>query len=103
MKRLLSNIDGLQTWVDIGPEETHVTKIQDIESALEYNKAMANYNGKQILSDAYNCVASIPPIIIAKWLHEEELDIYNPEHAGRLKKKLNDPEYRYLRRSELVL
>lgn len=64
---------------------------------------MANHNGKKIRSDAYNCVASIPLILIAKWLHEEELDIYNLEHADRLKKKLNDPEYRYLRRSELTL
>jgi len=103
MKRLLSNVGGLQTWVDIGPEETHVTKTQDIQKALEHNKAAAIHNGKNIRSNAYNHAGFIPTIIISKWLHEEGLNIYNPEHAARFRQKLNDPEYRFLRTSELKL
>ncbi len=40
---------------------------------------------------------------VVKWLQEENLDIYNPDHAERLKRKLNSSEYMYLRTSELVI
>lgn len=42
-------------------------------------------------------VASIPNALIAKWLVEEGLDVYNPDHAERVMRKLNDPDYAYLR------
>ena len=42
-------------------------------------------------------VASIPAGLVAKWLMEEGLDVFNPEHAERVARKLNDPDYAYLR------
>lgn len=42
-------------------------------------------------------VASIPAALVVKWLVEEGLDVYDPDHAERLMRKLNDPDYAYLR------
>ena len=89
--------------MEVDGDKTHIHKTADVEHHLNVNKKLANLNGKNIGSDAYNHVASIPPILISKWLHEEGLDIFNPEHADRLKAKLNSSEYRYLRTNELVL
>ena len=89
--------------MEIDGDKTHIHKTADVEHHLNVNKKLANLNGKKIGSDAYNHVASIPPILISKWLHEEGLDIFNPDHAERLKAKLNSIEYRHLRTNELVL
>lgn len=103
MKRVISDCHGVKTTMEIDGDTTIISKSQDITGHLDFNKAKANELGKRIYSDAYNHVASIPVILQVKWLQEEGLDIYNPDHAGRLKRKLNSSEYRHLRTSELVL
>ncbi len=103
MKRVLSERNGLKTTMEVNGGTTVISKSQDVESLLDFNKTKSNELKKEIHSDAYNHVASIPAILQIKWLQEEGLDIYNPAHAERLKRKLNSNEYRYLRTSELVL
>jgi hypothetical protein len=103
VNRVLSNTNGLVTTMEIDGDKTNISKSQDVEPLLDYNKAKSNETGKKIYSDAYNHVASIPPSIQVKWLFEEGLDIYNPDHAERLRRKLNSNEYMYLRTSELIL
>lgn len=103
MKRLLSDRGGIKTTMEIDGDKTNISKSQEIGGMLDFNKAKSNELGKSINSDAYNHVASIPTIVISKWLTEEGLDIYNPEHAERLRRKLNSNEYAYLRTSELHL
>ena len=103
MKRLISDRRGIKTTMEIDGGITTISKSQEIGGHLDFNKAKANEMGKRIYSDAYNHVASIPAILQVKWLQEEGLDIYNHDHAERLKRKLNSSEYRHLRTSELVL
>ena len=105
MKRLLSDRNGIRTTIDFAGDgkSFDVTKRQDVEPVLDLNRAQANDIGKKSVSDCYNKVASIPAIIIAKWLIEDGLDIYNPDHAARLKKKLNDSEWQYLRTNTMVI
>ena len=103
MKRVISDKFGIKTIMEIDGDKTNISKSQDVEALLNFNKAKSNELKKDIHSDAYNHVASIPAILIAKWLTEENLDIYNPAHAERLKRKLNSNEYLYLRTSELHL
>lgn len=103
MKRVISDRNGIKTTMEIKGDTTTICKSQDVTGHLDFNKAKANELGKQIYSDAYNHVASIPAVLQVKWLQEEGLNIYNPDHAERLKRKLNSNEYRYLRTSELVL
>lgn len=103
MKRVISDRNGIKTTMEIDGDKTNISKSQDVEALLDFNKAKSNELRKDIHSDAYNHVASIPAILQVKWLQEEGLNIYNPTHAERLKRKLNSNEYRYLRTSELVL
>jgi hypothetical protein len=41
--------------------------------------------------------ASIPTGLQMKWLIEEGLDVYDDNHWPRILRKLNDPEYKYLK------
>lgn len=105
MKRLLSDRNGIQTTIEFSPDGKtfDVTKRQNVEPVLDLNKMQANHYGKKSVSECYNKVASIPAVIIAKWLLEDGLDIYNPDHSERLKRKLNDSEWQYLRTNTMRL
>ena len=105
MKRLLSDRNGVQTTIEfaLDGKTFDVTKHQDVEPVLDLSKASANELGKKARSDCYNHVARIPAIIVTKWLKEDGLDIYNPDHAGRLATKLNDSEWQYLRTNTMVV
>lgn len=80
---------------------------QDLTPLLERNKAAANDRGKSITSEVANPIASIPPIFYVKWLNEEGFDIFEADRCDfaskRLRQKLNDPDWRFLRTSELTL
>lgn len=102
-KRLLSTdpFTGLMTWHDYDPltNETTIIHTADAEPLLEENKAMQNDAAisKKGIKGGWWKYASIPVGLQVKWLIEEGLDVYNPRHSDRLTKKLEDPEYRYLK------
>lgn len=73
---------------------------EDVADILESNKRKqsdsidARY-GKQMLHH----VAEIPMSIVLKWKREHGVDVFSsdPEQKRKVKRLLNDPEYRYLR------
>lgn len=74
----------------------------DVTDILESNKQQTAQTvdsryGKEMMHH----VADIPMAIYAKWLKEEGVDILanTPEANKFLKRKLNDPEFRYLKRT----
>jgi len=71
---------------------------QDVEPLLDRNKRFQNsgLDGYSPTRD-WKQVASIPNIILEKWLKEEGLRYWDSEHRDRLIKKLDDPEWQYLR------
>lgn len=92
---------GVRRYFRIEDDGTIVTAAShDTTPIIERNKAMRNHNDGYTPSRELRRVASIPNIIIAQWLHEEGLDVYNPDHADRLAKKLNDPDWAYLRTAD---
>lgn len=78
---------------------------QDLQALVDRNKSMQVDNGKTITSDYSNPIATIPPIFVLKWLNEEGWYVYDadkcPDADKKLKQKLNDPDWRWLRTSEL--
>lgn len=102
-ERLLSvdPLSGISTFHDYD-EETDRTIIRyegDCLPYLEANKLRANdteFSADGIRNEMW-LFASIPPALQVKWLIEEGLDVYKNEHSDRLFKKLNDPEYKYLK------
>ena len=72
---------------------------QDCTKIIEDNKTLQNHDtySKDGIKKEWWHVASIPVIIQEKWLREDGIDIYNKDHWPRVKRKLNDPDFRYLK------
>ena len=92
---------GISTWFEYIPESdlTIISRLQDVEGILELNKAMAKDTDytKQGFKDGWWHYASIPNVLIEKWKTEHNIDVYKKEDWPAVFKKLNDPEYRYLK------
>ena len=74
--------------------------VQDVEDILERNKAL---RGESQKSDWGRHVATIPNVILVRWLNEEyaagnvSLRMYTPEFNELVARKLADPDWAYLR------
>ena len=80
-------------------DTTRIITSGDSTPYLEINKKMANDNDftKKGIQSEFWLYASIPPAVQVKWLIEEGLDIYNRHHGPRLSRKLEDPDWKYLK------
>lgn len=85
---------------DSNGKDLAVEHIQDVEPILENNKLL---RGEEQRSDWGRHVASIPNVIYVRWLDEERakgntsLRMFSPEFDEIVQKKLEDPEWAYLR------
>jgi len=86
-RKFVDNEDGTFT----------ILSSQDAEPLLDLNKAMANENDGYTPSRDMRRLASIPAVLMEKWLAEVNYD----SNALReyVIKKLNDPDYLWLRTS----
>lgn len=75
----------------------HVESHQDIQPFLDRNKAMANHNDGWNATRDGRRAATIPNIVIQKWLAEEGWDAMDPANEDKLKAKLNSSDYMWLR------
>lgn len=86
--------------LDSNGQDLAIEHIQDVEPILEWNKAARAEDQK---SDWGRHVARIPNVIYVKWLDEEHakgntsLRMFTPEFDAIVKRKLQDPEWAYLR------
>ena len=85
---------------DSNGQDLAVEHVQDIEDIMENNKVLRTMDQK---SDWGRHIASIPNVIYLQWLNEEHdkgntsLRMYSKEFDEIVHKKLNDPEWAYLR------
>jgi hypothetical protein len=88
-------------WRDNGDGTASIVTQQDVGEIVEDAKDRANgqnYSAGRFMGNKWGASAAVIPVAVQlKWLNEEGLDIFNPDHADRLKAKLNDPDYAYLR------
>lgn len=74
--------------------------IQDVEPILEHNKALRSQEQK---SDWGRHIATVPNVIMVRWFNEEQqrgnvtLRMFSREFHQLVKRKLQDPEWKYLR------
>jgi hypothetical protein len=80
----------------IGEDEFEYRHVQDVGAVLDQNKKLQNHNDGYSESRELRRVASIPAVVIEQWKNEG-IDIFNPDHAVAVARKLNDPDYAYLR------
>ena len=84
-------------WHDHEDGTISVVERQDVTPILDRNKAMATHNDGYTPSREMRRAASIPNVLLHKWLVEEGWNAFDPACAGKLKQKLNSSEYLYLR------
>lgn len=104
MSRELFSYDamtGMTVWFDYNEltDEVTLEYEQDIEPLLEANKAQANDEEltRQGIKQEMWKYASIPNSLQMKWLVEEGLDIFDDNAWPQIFRKLNDPQYAYLK------
>src|SRR4051794_4718059 len=74
--------------------------MQDVEPILERNKVLRSMPQK---SDWGRHVATIPNVILVKWLNDEhargrtDLRLFTRDFDELVKRKLADPQWKYLR------
>lgn len=95
--------NGIATEFILRPDgQMVINRVQDIEDILKQNKAAFNNvstKGQKFKGDMQK-VASIPLIVLEKWMREGLVkNPFNPtpEDKKALKRLLNDPENRFLR------
>lgn len=85
---------------DFGEKTTTFETIQDVEPYLDWNKMLRSQRQK---SDWGKHVASVPVVIVERWLNEEwnrgntGLQFGTEEWRQLVWRKLQDPDFAYLR------
>lgn len=91
---------SVQILKDSNGKDLAVKHTQDVEPILEWNKEARR---EEQHSDWGRHVAKIPNVIYVQWLDEEHrrgntnLRLFTPEFDAIVQKKLQDPEWAYLR------
>ena len=100
-KRLLEKdpMTGIERWFEYDSltKTSTIHTLQDVTSIIEWNKAAQTHNDGYTKDRSWRRAGEIPAVIISKWLHEEGIDVYNPDHWDAVAKKLDSNEYLYLR------
>jgi hypothetical protein len=99
--RDMANLEhGIQHGVSFDPinDELLVMGQQDCTPILEHNKRLAN-NGEDGYSPSRELrrVASIPNILVEKWLKEEGINVFDRNDWPRVAAKLDSSEFAFLR------
>lgn len=95
---LLTSVAGIRwEFEKTGDGKTLYHASQDLTPIIDHSKRLATENDGYSPDRTLRRVAHIPAMLRAKWLAEEGWDCFDPHHSDRLVRKLNDPDYAYLR------
>lgn len=95
---LMTSVAGVSHYMrDNADGSTTFAASQANDPILDYNQKLRTENDGYSKSRELRRVASIPLALIYQWRNEEGWDAFDPAHADKLKQRLNDPDYAYLR------
>ncbi len=95
---------GVTTTYEDTPEGFNLHYSQDCMPIIEMNKIKCSMGREYYAKDQEMWrVASIPVVVQMQWLTQYGVDIYNKDHTEKIKKLLNDPEWRYLKTAEVII
>jgi hypothetical protein len=106
MKRLLDfdPLTGITEVFEATDDGFNIHTYQDVTPIVETNKTLQNLGRDAWRKQGdWRLEASIPIGIQYKWLTEYGIDVWNPNHKPAVIKKLNDPEWRYLKCAEVII
>ena len=106
MKRLLdfNPLTGVAQYheYDSLTKKTTIETVQNVDRYLERNKCLRDdesYSKEGIKKEWWHA-ASIPVVVQYKWLKDYGVDIFNKDHAQKVNKLLDSPDWRYLKTTE---
>lgn len=107
MKRLLDydELTGIRyEFIDGEGDDFHIRQTQDVQCFIDHNKRLQN-TGKDYWKAGgdWRHEATIPLGVQYEWLSRYGIEVWNPEHKDAVVKKLNDPEWKYLKTSEIII
>lgn len=73
-----------------------VERSQDVTAILSANRALANDGDGYSPSRELRRVASIPLVVVEQWM-AEGIDLFDPACRAAVRRRLNDPDWRWLR------
>lgn len=95
---------GLTTTLEETDNGFLVHHEQDAEPILDLNHAKRSMGRAYYAEDPdMHRVASVPLGVAYQWLAKYGVEAWNPDHMPRIKKLLNDPEWRYLKTAEVII
>jgi hypothetical protein len=104
LSRVLSRRGPVETWYHEQPDGTFVIETrQDVAPIIERNKALSAVDDGFSPSRDVARVASIPIVVQYEWLKRYGINVFDRNDEKRVRRLLNDPEWRYLRTSEIYL
>lgn len=102
MKRLLDidPLTGIKTFheYDHDTKTTTIERVQDVQPFIDANKDQANNPDlmRKGIKQSWMKAATVPNVVIEQWL-KEGIDFYNADHWPAVRRKLNSPEWKYLK------
>ena len=99
LKKIYGDNDKMSTYLHVDEKLNHTVQYtQDVSNVLESNKIDRDLASQQGVTPDMQKVASIPNVVVMEWL-KEGINVMSPneEDIKRIKKKLNSPDYAYLR------
>lgn len=103
MKKLLSKkANGVERWLHHDGDKVAIETRQDLSKLFDATRKLRNsFAGyKDSGEHHFHRYAVIPDIVIDQWRNDYGIDVYDPEDEPRVRKLLNDPEWRNLRTTE---
>ena len=90
---------GLEAWFshDAATGVSTIEYRQDAGPVIEANKRLQNEGDGYSPSRDLRRAAGIPAIIVMKWLVEDGINVFERDHWAAVRRKLNDPEWPWLR------
>lgn len=97
-------VTGLRTMYEDTEEGFQLHYSQDAGPILEANKIKQNMGREYYAKDPDMWkVAAIPIGVQMIWLTKYGVDVYNDDHWPKVRKLLNDSEWRYLKTAEVII
>jgi hypothetical protein len=98
-------LTGITEWFEATDEGFNIISEQDVEPILELNKAKQNMGREYYAADPDMWkVASIPIMVQFQWLQKYGItDVTSKEHWPKVRKLLNDPDWRYLKTADIII
>lgn len=102
---LLQQHDGFSEWLHTDDGDHYrIVRTQDVGAVLDANRAQATANPSGMgASREWQHVARIPVMVQFEWITRYGADPLKRGNEDLLHRLLNDPEWRYLRTSEVIV